>query len=413
MIPPVIRLFFHISLAILATLAATVAAVSAPLVQRMVESPEGCYFTYPHANGFLPDGRTLVLARPDAPPPGGKSGRITFLLFDPATGATSPAGSLAGVKMYYGISQTGVLVTNAGNSLVVMALSGGEATARVLWESAAPWRLSDLPDISPDGETVLADFHDYTPPGRHQMRLFRVDGDNAGGGRVVLEKSWLLNHTHRSPADPAWILFSHEGSLVTDRMWAWHPDAAPQGRAIFDQIAPDGKPLYIGHELAMHHKPAALAVAFGNSPGSPRGLYETGFAGSGADIVDTPHARPVSPGERDWHCNISRDGRWAVVDTMGRFDDTGPILPGWADNGGVSDIVAVNLRTGARQFLHRGSFLRPHPWHPHPHISPDGRRVICNDAQTRRVRVLEIDPAALEAFLGGDGPGGTPVVARQ
>lgn len=364
------------------------------LIRRVVESPAGCYFTYPHANGFLPDGHSMIVARPESLPPSGGSNEKTvtrFLRFDPETGETTEVGALAGVKMYYGISETGMLVANVHNSLVIMDTALGAPSARVLWESEAPWRLSDLPDISPDGREVLVDFHDYTPPGRHQARVF--DTQKTGtAGRVLLEKPWLLNHTHRSPADRDWFLFSHEGMLVTDRMWAWHPAIAPQGRAIFDQIAPDGQALYVGHELAMHHKPAALAVAFGNSPGAPRGLYEVDFTGK---------ARPLAPGARDWHCNISRDGRWAVVDTMGASDDPGPIRPGWADHGGVSDVVAVNLTTGARQLLHRGSFLRSHPWHPHPHISPDGRWVVYNDAQTRRVRALEIDPIALKVFVEG------------
>lgn len=375
------------------------------LVSRVVEGPAGAYFTYPHANGFWPDGHTMVIACPEGR-------RTDFALFDPDSGKTTAVASLDGVKMYYGVSRSGILVTNANNSLVVIDLTKGSVSARVLWESMPPWRLSDLPDISEDGSTVLADFHDYSPPGLHQMRLFEVDGDNADGGRVLLEKPWLLNHTHRSPADPNWVLFSHEGRGVSDRMWAWHADIASQGRNIFNQQAPDGKGLFVGHELAMHHKPAALAVAFGNSPGSPRGLYEIGLAG-GDDVTTAQLVRHLSSGAKDWHANISRDGRWAVVDTMGPSDDPGPIMPGWADKGGVSDVIAVNLTTGARRFLHRGTFLRRHPWHPHPHISPDGRWVIYNDAESQRVRALEIDPAALEAFLGAPAIPDKPVAAAR
>ncbi|RRJ95038.1 alpha/beta hydrolase [Opitutaceae bacterium TAV4] len=373
------------------TKTATVTVRTSPLVKRMIESPEGCYFAYPHANGFLADGHTLVVARVN-----GK--RTDYLAFNPVTTESTLTGSLANARMYYSVSETGLLATNVNNCVVVMDLAKGEASARVIFEAPLPWRPS-MPDISPDGRTVVMDFHDYTLPQRHQIRLFEVDSYNKEGGRVLLEKPWLLNHVHRSPAVPEWILFSHEGQRVSDRMWAWHKTDASRGRPIFDQKAPDGLSLHVGHELAMHHKPAALAVAFGHSPGSPRGLYEVGFTPTATNPV--PYARPLSPGARDWHCNISRDGRWAVVDTMG--PDSDQAAPSdWVSKESESDIIAVNLRTGARQFLHRGTFLRAHPWHPHPHISPDGRWVIYNDARTQRVRALEIDQTALDAFFSSD-----------
>ncbi|MDR1281514.1 MAG: hypothetical protein LBK99_11915 [Opitutaceae bacterium] len=370
-----------------ASMVASGEQAASSLIKRVVEGPQGAYFVYPHSNGFLADGR-LVLSQQD--------GKLThFFLFDPASGSVTPGGTLPNVRLYGGISPGGLLVTTVNNCVVVMDLMRGEISSRLLYEAPRPWRMG-MPGFSPDGN-VYMDFHIYAPPARNEMRLLRVDGDNSNGGEVVLKKDWLLNHVHRSEIDPGWILFSHEGRGVTDRMWAWHASLAPEGRPVFEQKDAGGQVFYVGHELLMHHKLAALAVVFGSSPGKPRGLYEIDIAGAAAGHEST--ARLVSEGLRDWHCNISRDGRWAVVDTMGASDEAGGPPAGWSKDGGVSDVVAVDIRTGARRFLCRTSLLNSHPWHPHPHISPDNRWVICNDANSRRIFALETDQDALDAFL--------------
>lgn len=369
-------------------------AQTPPLIKQIVVSPENCYFTYPHANGFLPDGRTAVLART-------KGNRTEFLAFNPEESSTSTLSWLEGVKMYYDISSNGLLGAVANNSIVVMDVSDGKASEpRVLWESTAPWRLGDLFGITADGQTAYVDFHDYNTPERHQIRAFATDALMPEPGEVILEKNWLLNHVHPSPYNDEWIFFSHEGQKVTDRMWNWNAKASPEGQSIFNQLDAEGKPLYIGHELAMHHKLAMLAVAYGNSPGSPRGLYEVEALGDEAQ----QQVRLLSEGNRDLHCNISRDGRWAVVDTMGPSDAPGPPLDGWitVKDGSVSDVLIVNLETGARQFLVRSHMDRKHPWHLHPHISPDGRWVIYNDGIDYRVNAIEIDQGALETFLSSE-----------
>ncbi|MDR2675915.1 MAG: hypothetical protein LBC18_13875, partial [Opitutaceae bacterium] len=133
---------------------------------------------------------------------------------------------------------------------------------------------------------------------------------------------------------------------------------------------------YNGHEVALFHRLGALTIVFPNSPGRPTGLYEINFDGT---------FRCASPDtvRTDWHCNPSRDGRWAVVDTQ---------------ETGVSHLYAVNLATGARRLLCRTSYTA-HPWHPHPHISPDGKWVVFNDAALQKVVALEINQAWLARFL--------------
>ncbi|WP_405718467.1 hypothetical protein [Streptomyces sp. NBC_00046] len=96
----------------------------------------------------------------------------------------------------------------------------------------------------------------------------------------------------------------------------------------------------------------------------------------------------AGPARPDRHCDISRDGRRAVVDTTGPFDAPGR---GWQDAGQVSDVVLVDMATGARTPLARTEADR-HPRHPHPVFTPDGTAVLYNhgDPSTGEVAVARV-----------------------
>jgi hypothetical protein len=153
---------------------------------------------------------------------------------------------------------------------------------------------------------------------------------------------------------------------MSDRIWAWNATKAPEGSALFIQNQGPKLVYSVGHELAMFHKPGIIAAAY---TGDPEGLYEIGFDKT---------FRCVSPGPC-WHCNISRNGRWAIIDAR---------IPG----GNMCDIIAINFATGARETLYTTTqSATGHPYHPHPHISPDNKWVVFNDAKQQRVLALEID----------------------
>ena len=81
-------------------------------------------------------------------------------------------------------------------------------------------------------------------------------------------------------------------------------------------------------------------------------------------------SRLVQAADNYSHCNVRRDGRYAVVDTGG---------------GGV---VLIDLAGRARPRQLADTGFAPHPRHPHPHFTPDGTKVIYNDTDaSRRVRV--------------------------
>jgi hypothetical protein len=363
---------------------------SLPLVKRVVAGPAATYFAYTHANAFLPDGCTHVLARVE-------NEGLTYLSFNPVDGGTRQLGSIKGADMYYSLSDDGRTMAVTNGSAILGWDVGSTTPPRDLFRVPAgeenKWGLN-VSDISPDGKSVVAMLrhrgtpYKTLPDGRSfQYQLLKHD-IAAARTDIAMEAGWWLNHMHFSPFDPRWVSLAHEGDAdkVPDRLWAWHEKEAPEGRMLFKQTDTDGQPLYVGHERSCFHKPSCIFIAFGGSPGNPTGLYEVDFQGE---------SRLVSEGLRDWHCNISRDGRWAVVDTTGPHDAPGR---GWENAGSTSDILIVNTRTGKRAFVHRSSQTR-HPYHPHPHISPDQRWIVFNDAKSRRAMAVEIDQRVLKTFL--------------
>jgi len=124
------------------------------------------------------------------------------------------------------------------------------------------------------------------------------------------------------------------------------------------------------------------------SEGGPHGLYKVTLDGK---------ARCVAPGEYRMHDNITPDGRLAVADTNGKPMEGAP--PSDRKTGGrISDIILINPANGRQVFLCRTTITK-HPYHAHPHISPDGRWVVFNDSDNRRVEAVELKEAALKEFL--------------
>jgi hypothetical protein len=241
--------------------------------------------------------------------------------------------------------------------------------------------LQTLPSIRIDGGAVLIGYQRDKAYG-----VLRID-TTTGVARTIVEHDWWINHAHFTPHDPSWISFCHEGRTETipDRMWAWHAEHAPRGRALFDQASrTPGVHLYVGHEVACHHDASLLVVAYGASPEGPRGLYEV--------FLDDRRPRLISEADRDLHCNISPDGRQAVVDTSGKHDTPGR---GWENADGFSDIILIDTATGRREVIARTTLVN-HPWHPHPAFSPDGHSIVYAEGrkdpegETGRIRWIRL-----------------------
>ncbi|MBS0238073.1 MAG: hypothetical protein JSR89_06585 [Proteobacteria bacterium] len=310
---------------------------SSPLIKRVVRSPPNTYFTYPHSNGFLSDGRA-VLASPPKTGPG-----LDFIAFDPRTGSAEHLAYVRNTRMYYSIAENGLMLVSQKEGAAVVDLGAKNPQPRTILHEAN-WITSGDNDISPDGKWALLTRSRYVAP-----QNYRCDMVEIATGRIknIAAPGWSVDHAHFSPYDPTWIAYcANRSTRDPQRMWVWNEERAPRGRNIFRQQQLSGKFFHIGHERAMFHKPAMLVVAYGSSSATPRGLYEVEFNGN---------VRLVSGSNRDLHCNISHDGRWAVVSLQGKYDpsDARP-TPDWLNSEGkygFTDVVIVSVRTGARFFL--------------------------------------------------------------
>lgn len=336
------------------------------------------YHTYPHSNGFTVDGREMVVmqmmpdhtslwmlpidkldSRPESISPGRR-----IASFD----LPQPASDKAPINIWPDIAiHKNIMTMSVLDSVWLLDMDESPARPRLLYVAPKGTKLTDLTSLKPDASKVCFGVRDDVT-GKYQC----IEVDIATGQvDVVMEADWFINHFHYCPHDPDWLGYCHEGPTeqIPDRMHAMHPSLLPQGRCIFDQQSNEpGKLLCVGHERWCYHETAAITIAYGVSPASPRGLYRI------SPFPDQP-AKLISEADRDWHCNVTRDGKHMVVDTTGPSDLPGT---GWENANGVSDIVHVNPTTGQRTFLARTK-LRFHPWHPHPAFSPDGRWIFFND----------------------------------
>lgn len=347
---------------------------------------EDRYLTYPHCHGFLPDGG-VVLGHRDRPAlsrlslsrlASGAGEQAEILALEPATG---PAAATA--VLWFDIARdTGLLAAAWNDRVVVVDATAAEPRPRTVHRAAQGWTLDNLVSIDRAGTRILLVERDGTE--RH--RGYELDLQT-GELVMLFEHDWYANHIQFCPADEDWRGYAHEGvaTTITDRVWGWHAEQAPQGRMLVDQEQLGlESPVAIGHERWMWHRAGLVAIAYGEGP--PRhGVVEAFPDGT---------ARIVSEGARDWHVNISQDGRWAVVDTSGPADRPGR---GWEDAGDVSDILLVDMTSGSRRHLARTRHL-DHPYHPHPTFTPDGTAVLYNavEIEAGGVRRLGVTSVAVD-----------------
>jgi hypothetical protein len=336
------------------------------LVRTIADAPAGTFFAYPHNNGFY-DGVPVLAKYAD--------GTQYFLSYDPADGREAVLGSATGLRRfsYYDIAENGLAAVCDGAAVTLVDLSG-VAPNRVLYKAPEGCKLH-MPAIRPDATAVALTLEKNTAGGQ-EYQLVSIEIES-GRATVLMTKPFLLNHAQFSPFAPDWIMVSHEGSAsqVKDRIWGWHASLAPDGKNLFaPQTGANGRSLLLGHERPLWHKEGQVFCVYAGSAGKPAGLYEVDFSG---------RSRVVSEGDA-WHCDISRDGKWAVVDTQG--------------DGAAGDIVAVNCRTGARAVLVEKIAYARHPWHPHPRISPDGGWIIYNNAAENNAVFIKLSRPDLAAF---------------
>ncbi|WP_327091441.1 oligogalacturonate lyase family protein [Nonomuraea sp. NBC_01738] len=316
----------------------------------------GAHLTYPHANGFH-DGR-LLLARHEAGRGatalvsvdlGGKDERLVAAIAPRRDGVARPA--------YPDVAEGTGRAAWIWDDVLYIADEPG--AAEIVYTAA---HLQNVCAITRDGASVVV----VRETGDRWIFL-RIDLAT-GYATELFTRPWRANHPHHSPFDESWLAYAHEGPAreIPDRVWAWHDGRHVQ---VLDQAAISAVPgafVAVGHERWLHHDLGAAVVAYGDSEAGPRGLYFT-----------HPDGRPprlVAAGERLWHCDVSRDGRWAVADTTGPSDLPGR---GWQDAGGVCDVLLVEVATGHQVRLARTT-ATSHPDHPHPIFTPAGDEILFN-----------------------------------
>ncbi|MFF9345585.1 hypothetical protein [Streptomyces sp. NPDC014734] len=356
----------------------------------------GAHLPYPHTNGFHAAGERVVLTRHS--PVTGAIGltSVRWRGEDRAARALCelpPSASGPEQLLWPDVALSAERVAWVWNSaLHILDLDSG--VPERLYTAAPGHTLQDLCSLTGAGDRVVVMEH---PEGRDTPVTCLEISVSTGRVGELFTKPWFANHPAYSPYDESWLAFAHEGpsQQIADRIWARHRTRDPEGRCVFGQTtdggtrsethpgaragAPAGT-LAVGHERWMFHDVGAVVCAYGESEAGPRGLYMV--------HPDGRPARLVSEGERDWHCDISRDGRLAVVDTSGPLDAPGR---GWQNAGQVSDVVLVDVATGARTPLARTEADR-HPRHPHPVFTPDGTAVLYNhgDPSTGDVAVVRV-----------------------
>ena len=343
--------------------------MTSPTPRLLSDFAQNRYLTYPHANGFADGGKSILLGQLDET-------TISIWKIDLATGAENQLCSFAlepepEKLIWFDVAlKSNQLAFIAEHSVWLMEIAKPESLRR-LYRAPEGQTLSSLCSVTEDGKTVLCGLK--TPEIYAALRVNTASGH----GEIVFLHTWYANHFHFCPHDESWIGYCHEGPTekVHDRLWAWNAMLEPRGTCLFDQTK---QGLCFGHERWEFHQTATLAIAYGVSPGGPRGLYEA--------FPDGRPPRLVSEGDRDFHCGISRDGRWAAVDTTGPHDAPGK---GWENASDISDVLLVDMHTGARHFLARSRQYMRHPRHPHPTFNLDGSAIFYNESSpdTTRNRV--------------------------
>jgi hypothetical protein len=330
--------------------------------ESLTDFSENLHLGYPHGNGFADGGNSLILGHLD-------QDAASIWKFDLVAGTKQRLSRSFTKDLEFDVAfDANFLVAIAGNTVWRMGLDRFDDIVPI-FHAPEGGSLHPLPSITRQGDRMVCGL--YFPNRYICLGIDPKTGENT----LYFEKPWFANHFHFCPYDEEWIGFAHEGKAeeISDRVWGWHSSSAPEGRCLFDQKTSSvEQKLFVGHERWTFHDRSVLIVGYGVSPGTPRGIYEA-FA-DGRDAV------LISEGNRDFHLNVSQDGRWIVVDTTGPHDLPGR---GWENADWISDILLIERSTGKRTFLAR-SRINTHPSHAHPVFSPDGRWIYFNETDSSR-----------------------------
>lgn len=350
------------------------------------------HLTYPHANGFFNGGTDMVIRQSPFPTTDPALLHIITL----ATGAQvalpprSPGREMLGGyfdvceangKLVIPESQAQANIDGTGIKIftldVAQYLIDGTSCWQVVYELPVGKLVADgMVAWHSSGTKIAFSMMSGDPlpspqiPGDRHCDIVEVDL-TTGVSEVLVSRDKLLNHVHYHPAFPNWLMFSREGdvTLHTERVWAHHRTYVPNGGCVVPQILAGGPVLRLAHERAAFHDDSIIAINYGN----PRGVWR-GRVNSSTPVK-------IADGWFE-HCDVSRDGRFVVVDTAD------PVI----FRGGAIDLIDTH---NGNQIIRLASGLirgDAHPRHLHPIFSPDGNYVLFNapDLADRNAGALQI-----------------------
>lgn len=201
------------------------------------------YFTYPHFNGFCRDSSKLVIGKRYE-----NRNQLWLCSMDgEPLQKLVDCSPLSKKRLLWDIAwDANELVTSFDNQVQIYDLDTGENSPVWEWQPPAGARLQQSPSISVDGRRLT-----FTIENGDRDELWLIERGSRARPVMSVDRSWNIGHVHFCPADENWIGFCHEGHAqdIRDRVWAWHPEHAPNGICVFDQKSNrEGVLLAVGHE---------------------------------------------------------------------------------------------------------------------------------------------------------------------
>jgi oligogalacturonide lyase len=245
---------------------------------------------------------------------------------------------------------------------------------RLVAELPPSVEVGDLPALDADGERVFFPGrqldHPSQPQGINELNL------STGTVRRVAEVPFRPGHLQCSPLVPGLIMMCNASETNTPaRIWLLNANDSKSLRPLFREYEND----WVTHEVWCGPDRVLFILWQHRNIGTrPFGI---------TSIRDGDRHAVLMAGARYWHVVSTPDPFFAVADTM------------------EGSLYLVDLARGQDKLLTQGHMSDPTKPHPHPSVSPDGRRVlfVSNHYGNADLMTIELPPWDKVPPLGRQG----------
>ncbi len=205
--------------------------------------------------------------------------------------------------------------------------------------------VGDLPTLDADGRRVYFPGRQLDKP--DQPHAINEIDLRTGVLRRIAEAPFRPGHLQCNPLVPGLIMLCNASDDNTSgRIWLLNADKPGSLRPLFREYTND----WVTHEVWCGADRALFILwQHRNLGGRPFGI---------ASMRDGDHEALLLAESRYWHVVSTPDQRFAVADTM------------------EGSVYVVDLARAQDKLLTQGHMSDPTKTHPHPSVSPDGRRVL-------------------------------------